>query len=215
MEAIEAKSRSRLLVDNEEFPIQAKIPYDEQLLGEAEQPRSIYLSALSNDLGLLIYAMGSRLMVINQDGLLNQFKDAKDAGNSEKHKRPTMEAMKSKGQLVTIAFSKDITADEPITRILLEEEYTGKTGRLAIGFKSKVIVIEASSILKGDAQVISSFLLSRGSGLKTFCFVGKNLILIDDSGKAHLAMGDLKLSPLQGMNILDCKHGIIEAHLDL
>lgn len=209
MEQIEAKSRTRLLIDNTEFPVQVKIPYDENLLTQEDQPRSIYLSAMSNELGLFIYAVGQRLMVINQEGLLSQFKATKDAGDSGQLDRPTLESMKSKGQLVTVALNKDLVKNEPITRILLEEEYTGKCGRLAIGFKSKVIIIETSSILSGNVDVVTSFDLPGKESLQTFSFVEKNMIAIDTAGKVHLVSGDLKISGLEGLKIADCRHRFI------
>lgn len=205
MESVEVKPQGDILIDDKEFPVEAKVPFEEEILNDDSQERSICLSALSNDLGLFFYAMGQRLVVLNNAGLMDQFKDAKDKQDIDDVERPSFEKLKGKRQATSIAFEKAFIKDEPITRIILEEETTKKAGKLAIGFKTKVIEIEAAAVLKGDIVETSSYSIPGGASLKAMLYIDQTLIVLDTSGKTQVASGTLQVSALDSMKILDGK----------
>lgn len=204
MEEIEGKECPRLMIDQKELQAQVKIPYDEALIQEEKQPRSPYLTALSNSKGLLIYALRKDLIIVNQKGLMKLSNAAKGKEESSDIERPTLEQMQKDKEAIKISFLESDVGKDDIQRILLEEELDSKGTLLVIGFPSKVFVLDIDSLLNGDASIKKKYDFPGDSKLKTFCVINGTILILNEDGHVTSLSESLKLGDLNSMPIHDC-----------
>lgn len=202
MEKIASQDVRELILDNKELEAQVKLPYDEDLLTKEDQPQSPFLTGLSNQLGVLVYALGQRLAIINHKGLMRLCKQAKGKENDEIEK-PTFDEMAKNGELLTVTFEAAAKDNGPIVRILLQEEFDGKGKLLAVGFETEVFILDLAKVLTGDQSYLHKFDLPKGSKLKTFGFIDDTCLVLNDKGQVSSVGGDVKVGDLNTTPILD------------
>lgn len=196
MQKAEEKDIAKLVLDNNELNVQIKLPFDNSLLTEEDQPRSPYLTALSNSSGVFIYAMRQTLVIVGQDGLMPLCMAAKGVTDSGVVQRPTLADLEKQQQLLKVAFAKADVGEGPIERILLEEESEPSSSQLAVGFSSTVLIFDLAALLRGETSYKLKLDLAAGSTLATFCFVNGDCLALNDVGQVQVAGGRLKLGDL-------------------
>jgi hypothetical protein len=193
----------RLIIDQKEIEYQVKVPYDEDLIDDENQPRSPCLTALSNKKGLLIYGLRQKLVIVNQKGLMKLCNQAKGIGSSEDIERPTLESMQKNKEAVTISFPKADVGTDQIQRILLEEDYDSNGSLIIVGFSTKVFILDLNSIILGEYCFKTKYELPKETLLKSICLINGTTLILNNQGHVAAVGGSLKTGDLNSVPILD------------
>lgn len=133
--------------------------------------------------GILIYSVGSYLVVLNKKGLIKLVESVRNKG--EQTDRPNLEEYQKAGLATCIKFDSTALgadADAKIDRIRIKELSDSEL-LVAVGLGNKIIVTNVFPCFIGSSSALL-YTLEHDGGFQNFDFNGKDVIALTKTGTA-------------------------------
>jgi hypothetical protein len=202
MEDVPKRAEGKLSFDGTDFSEIARLPLESKTW-ESQGSKSIYLSAISNKLGLLFYSIDNKVVVVKKKGLQELFALLK--GKAKPEKEYSLKEFLDKGLATTISFP-DI-ANQKIQGICVKPE---SENTLGVAFEQVAYSIPLQDLSKGEVSVQSVTNKKTGRKFTRLAYVDNSLCCLDSEGE-FTVLGDLKVE-VKDNKPIDCKSAVYSSY---